>query len=419
MIDHTRDTLAAAADPTRDAALLARLVEAGRAGREAIDTVTAEAMEAAGCTVETFEYDPADVPLVEEFAAPSASAGTRERCVIARMPGRGRSLLLFAHPDTEPFASDSRWNSDPFAPTVAAGRMVGWGVADDLAGIATMARTAALLAALPQRPDLTLISAPSKMHRCGIAAALARGLTAEGAVYCHPAESGRGLNEIKAFAPGQLEFLIRITGTPPDTNEPAHTAFAHRARNPLTPARRILDALEAVDTARAARLHHPRLDAAIGRSTNLMVTRCQFGDGEPLSRIAPTLTLGGALTLIPGETLAAAMDEVARAVEHADDTAAIEWLSGVSAAETPDEAPLYRTADAALRAVGARPRVNPLHTSSDIRNPIVQAGIPTVGFGPLCGGLTMAGNANEWVDLADFSRAILATATLAAAWAAS
>jgi acetylornithine deacetylase len=50
-----------------------------------------------------------------------------------------------------------------------------------------------------------------------------------------------------------------------------------------------------------------------------------------------------------------------------------------------------------------------MHTSSDIRNPIVQKSIPTVGLGGLCGDLTQNGRHDEWVDVADYLRTIAAT----------
>jgi acetylornithine deacetylase len=132
--------------------------------------------------------------------------------------------------------------------------------------------------------------------------------------------------------------------------------------------------------------------------------------------------LGGALTLVPGEKLETVMAEIEATIADAavrnpwleDHTPKIEWLAGVSSAETPDDHPLYRLVAGELSAVGAAPRVNPLHTSSDIRNPIIQKGIPTVGYGPLCGDLTMAGGREEWVDVADLHRAVAATAIIIA-----
>jgi len=412
-------------------ALLRDLVAAGRDGPRAVEALISGAMEGAGATVEAFDYDPAEVPMVAEFAAEGVGSAGTERCILGRRGGGGggeggRSLILFAHPDVEPFRPEPAWSSDPFAPVERNGRLYGWGVADDHAGIAVMIEALAVLARAGLAPagDVTLVAAPSKAHRRGISAALHRGLSADAAVYCHPAESGRGLDEIKAFAPGELQFTVTVEGRLPDTAEPAHTAFAHTAENPFDKALVVARALRAVDEARARRIRHPRLEAAIGRSANLAITHAAAGDPSRLSRIAPSATLGCAMTLVPGERLDEVMAEVERAVAGAAEEDAwlsahpprIAWLAGVSAAETEDGDPLCRTAAAALARCGAAPKVNPLHTSSDIRNPIVQKAIPTVGFGPLCGGLTMSGHADEWVDIADQRRAIVATAALVADW---
>ena len=69
-----------------------------------------------------------------------------------------------------------------------------------------------------------------------------------------------------------------------------------------------------------------------------------------------------------------------------------------------------------VMATVATPRVNPRPKSSVIQNPVVQKGMPTVDFGPLCGGLIMAGKADEWVDVADHHRAVRATGLLIADW---
>ena len=101
--------------------------------------VAAEA-RSLGCTVEIVRYRPGDVPMVGEFASARAiDAGERES-VVARFPGTGggRSLIFFAHPDGEPVAGTERWKRDPFAGIVEGGRIHGWGVADDLSGVAIM-----------------------------------------------------------------------------------------------------------------------------------------------------------------------------------------------------------------------------------------------------------------------------------------
>ncbi|MEM7025151.1 MAG: M20/M25/M40 family metallo-hydrolase [Pseudomonadota bacterium] len=407
--------------------LLSELIVASTDAR-AIDRVTTRAMEQLGCAVESFDYAPKSVPLIDEFAAADVTSGTNETCLVGHLLGSGdsRSLLLFAHPDTEEVPPAPSWRSDPSVPTEHDGRLYGWGVADDLAGMAVLVQSVAVLRRAGMRPkgDVKLVSAPSKKHRRGISAALHRGLTADAAVYLHPAESGRGLDEIKAFAPGQLEFVITIEGKRPDTSEPAHTAFAHRAVNPLDKAMMVARALQDLDAERGDEVRHPRLQHAIGRSANLMLTHCEVGAPQRLSRIANACQLGGAMTLVPGESLDTVMAQVESAVSAvaaqdswlAEHPPQVAWLAGVSAAETADEAPIYRTVANVLADLGAKPQVNPLHTSSDIRNPIVQKAIPTVGFGPRCGGLAMSGLTDEWVDVADYHRAIAATALIIASW---
>ena len=143
-------------------ALLRKLIIAGKEGRAAIDGVIEEAMTAAGCDVERLDYLPSDVPLVDEFAAKHVASISTECCLIGRIPGAAsaRSLSLFAHPDTEPFVNEPAWRSDPFEPRVQDGRLYGWGVADDLAGIAVLVQSVHLLHRAGLRPigDLLLVS---------------------------------------------------------------------------------------------------------------------------------------------------------------------------------------------------------------------------------------------------------------------
>ena len=113
------------------------------------------------------------------------------------------------------------------------------------------------------------------------------------------------------------------------------------------------------------------------------------------------------LSLLPDEDMAMVQRLVEKTVRAAAPQARLEWVSGISGAEVPLDSPLYRTVSVAIVAItGQSPHVNPLHTASDIRNPILQAGIPTVGLGPLGGNLTQNGLTDEWVDVTDYRHAV-------------
>ncbi len=87
--------------------LLIRLVAAAK-DETAFTRLVADGMEAVGCVVEPLVYDPQAVPLIEEFASGVETAAGEQTCLIGRIAPStaadgARSLLLFAHPDVEPF----------------------------------------------------------------------------------------------------------------------------------------------------------------------------------------------------------------------------------------------------------------------------------------------------------------------------
>lgn len=408
--------------------LLRDLVRAQTGGEEAVQAVISRRLDAAGCDVAVHRYDPAEVPVKGEFALDTARNAENRSAVVGTLPGDPAlpSLLMFAHPDGEPVTDVSAWRHAPFSGEIDRGRLYGWGVADDLAGCAAavLAIEKAAAANVPMG-RVVFASTPSKRYARGVAALLHEGLTADASLYLHPAESGVGMREIKAVASGQLEFCIAVTGRAPDTTEPGHTAFSHLGQNPIDKALVLRDALMELAGDRAARIRHPLIEAAVGRATNLHISRIACGEMRRLSRIEESCTLGGAVSFPPGETLDAVRAEIAGTVERAaaadpwlrDHPPEITWVTGVTGAEVPADHALYRVAAAAVsRVTGDTPHVNPMHTSSDIRNPMIEAGIPCIGLGCLGGDLSQNDGHDEWVDIVDFGRMVDVTAAIVADW---
>jgi|TARA_B110000208_G_scaffold49172_1_gene64997 acetylornithine deacetylase len=333
---------------------------------------------------------------------------------------------MFAHPDGEPVTDTETWTHHPFSGEIDDGRIYGWGVADDLAGCAAAVLAIEKVAAsnVPMGRAV-FASTPSKHYARGIAALLHNGLRADAALYLHPAESGVGMREIKAVASGQVEFKIKIHGEAPKTTEPGHTAFSHLAVNPVDKAVVLHGALMELAEDRAHRIRHPLIEAEVGRATNLHVSSIRCGEMLKFSRIVEICEMGGAISFPPGETLDQIKGEVEGAILAASvsdewlnvNRPEITWVTGVTGGEVPADHPLYLTVSAAVTAVtGALPHVNPLHTCSDIRNPIVEAGIPCVGLGCLGGDLSQNGRHDEWVNLADFLNMVDVTAKVVTDW---
>ena len=407
---------------------LQRLVRAQQYGEEAVQDCIAESLRASGCVVTEFDYRPDRTHGMDEFASASVQGHQVRKVLLGRLPGLPSlpSLLFFAHPDSERLGKLDGWTRNPFAGEVERGRMFGWGVADDLAGCAAGLAAIASLATSPaNRGEVAFAVAPSKEHARGAAALFRKGFDFDAALYLHPAESGKGLAEIKTATPGQLEFRITVRGEPPDTTEPAHTAVSHLARNPAEKALSIAAALGAWSERRSTVVHHPQIEAAAGRSTNLHISRLSCGDAVPLSRIPTRCEIGGAVSVPPGDEVPVVMqgleDALAKSCESDEWLcrwpAEVEWVSGAAPAEVPEDHPFVSIASRAIESVtGSVPRLNPIHVASDIRHPIVQASTPCVGMGCLCGNLIQNGQVDEWVDVRSFRQMILVAARIAESW---
>ena len=386
---------------------------------------------AAGCVVEEFEYYPADVKTKGEFALDKERVKGQRTAIVGSLPGATNlpSLLIFAHPDSEALEDISKWKYDPFSGSTQNGKFYGWGVADDLAGCA-----AAILVlesiANSKKPIGTVMfaSTPSKRYARGVSALLHKNISADAALYLHPAESGFGMREIKAVASGHMEFQIVVKGRPPKTTEPGHTAFSHLAENPIDKALIVHSALIALREERAKRVSFPQIEVLVGRATNIHVSRISCGEMNRLSRIEDTCVLGCAVSFPPTETIQQVKAEIEAAILKVGDSDSwlhdnppqIIWVAGVTGGEVSTDHPLYTTAAAAiLKITGEAPSINPMHTSSDIRNPIVEAGIPCIGLGCLAGDLSQNNKHDEWIDLDDFRRMVNVTKAIVVDWCSS
>jgi acetylornithine deacetylase len=418
-------------DRHRDACLdvVRELLTAAARGDRAVQECVAGRLEALGCAVDIIGHGPGAC-VGGEFSEPEAPAPSELVSVVGTHRGRSdghsgaRSLALFAHADIEPPPQDA--GTAVFEPRIAGGRLYGWGVADDLSGVGMMlaALQAMRGAGAPPAGTVHIVSTVSKHRARGMAAVIDRGYRADAAVYVHPAESGFGLEDIKAATPGLLRFGITVAGGEPPTREPAHTPVRHRGVDAVDGAMRVIEALRALDERRGRTVRHAAIEAAAGRATNLLIAHVRGGDPQRLHRMADQCVVAGSVSMPPGEAVSEVQAQITAAIAEAtrdhpslaQHQPEIRWLEGTPGGEVPLDHPLYDALRRAIEAVtGQTPRPNVLHASSDIRHPILR-GIPCVGFGSLAGGLAQAGGRDEWIDVDDYLRGVHVAARLIGDW---
>jgi acetylornithine deacetylase len=402
---------------SRYIAELANLVALGESGERAIQGYVEDRFRALGGQVEVITYDPRQLTTRYESVDPDIVA-PGERCsVVANFPGTGTgcSLLVFAHPDTEPVHAQERWRHPPFQAVQNGDRIHGWGVADDLAGVAAMCCAMETVRSIPVElvGDVVLVSAPSKGHARGIVPVLDRLPPIDAGLYLHPAESGKGLAHIKTATPGILRFLVHITGRPPATLEPDHTPFAVESLNPIDLATSIALAVRRL-------ADHAQLAGLTAQLTYLAAGRQEF-----LHRVPVAAQAGISVAFPPSVRLAvvrAAVQDTIRdeSLKHpwlAQHPPRVRWLIGTEGAAVRETAGFVRLTSAEIaEAAGCAPVCYSLHAASDIRHPILHRGIPTVGLGPRAGDLVQAGGADEWVDVGEYLQTITVTAAVILRW---
>ena len=397
-------------------------------GEEGLQETIAKKFEALGCEAKFLKLLPTTVQLHREFAVQEAIDMSLRTHVVGKVSGSGagRSLILITHPDADPIDAED-WTKEPHTGQIVDGRMYGWAVADDLAGICIMLATIDSInkAGLRLSGDLCLFSAAAKRNAWGIAALLRAGYTADAALYIHPAESELGLKEIKTLTSGLLKFRIKVKGKRPDKTEFVQVTFHHMGVNPIDKALYLIESLRKLDEERRETVHYKPLNDYIGRGTNLLVTYIEAGESDNMTDVPSECVVGIGLTYPPTEDIEDVIRQVKTHVEEAveaddwlrENPPDLQWIQGTQGVEVPMDNPIVETTVKAIREVtGEIPFSNPLYSKSDVRTPVLISGIPNVGFGPLAGDLATTGGKDEWVDLDDYIKSIKVCAKIILDW---
>jgi len=314
-------------------------------------------------------------------------------------PDAGPTLVLNGHFDVVPVERES-WDTDPFDPTWNGDDLVARGAADMKSGLSACVFAARYLADTAEGLDgRVVVEAVAGEEEGGIGAAAAAlsnpyPFERDAAIVAEPTE----LRPVVAVE-GSVMKRLHLEG------RSAHAATRWRGESVLPHFERIRAAFAELEAERTERVTHPLYEAfPVPWPVNVGVVEA----GSWASSVPAALTAELRLGVAPGETV----DEVETAFE--DRLAAVvaesEWLTDhpptferfsiqFEAAEVRPDEPVVEAVQAAMAANGlADTDPRGATYGADSRH-YVEAGIPTVLFGP--GSIDQAHFPNETVHWPD------------------
>ena len=387
--------------------LLSELVAAssplGTSGLEA-QLVVARYLQEAGYVVSYTTDTPWQHACHEEYTPPLP--GENPVNLIAAPPDRaGTRLALLAHIDTE--AAGDGWTTPPTRCTVRDGRAYALGAADDKGGVAAAVVAAATLLELGERAPLVMSVHGKGGGARGTLPMFARSHPIDAVLYVHPAETGRGLAEVKHASRGVLDIALQISGWQGPLAEIGTPESAKYADGGDA----LQAALRGIDQLRRSALAGCTVNIGVltaGTRVGLVPSQCDLQMRVLFGGRTSSATL---FATIEAELEQYMLDLSATGGRF---TVRAGLLFSANPAITDWESPLCRAVRRAIEhETGRAPAAYPGHMASDLRFPIRMHGIPAVGVGCVAGGFY---GPDEWVDVDDLLRLVAVIVATAQAW---
>ena len=325
-------------------------------GRRRSPAFVAAWLEEAGLEVDVYEVAP----------------GRPNVVAVARGTGGGHSLLLNAHMDTVGVAG----MESPFTPARRDGCLHGRGAGDMKGSLAASMLVGAAAVRERFRGDVIVAAVADEEVGSIGTEELVRRTTADAAIVTEPTE------EVVAVAhKGFVAFEVETVGRAAHGSRPDLGIDAIAAMGP------VLSGIAALDTRLRSGAGHPLLGTG-------SVHAAVIAGGQEYSSYPADCLLKGERRTIPGETVELVRAELEGISDGTGATVRLPFHRGPF--ETASDAPVV----AALHRHLGHETVGGVAFWADSAL-LAQAGIPTVVFGPVVGGIH---GADEWVDLASLER---------------
>lgn len=325
--------------------------------------------------------------------------------------GPGSQLVLFAHIDSH--LVEDGWETDPYQAVEDGGRLYGLGTADDKGGVAAMLVAVAALSAVGGPVPMVISHHGKGGGSRGSLPIFERlknsGEQVEAVLYVHPAETGRGLDNIKHIVRGALDVVLTVDGWQGEQLEiglPDSALWAEGG-----------NALEVCWQAIAL------LREGVLQGTEVNVGRLEAGDrtGSVPDRARAHIRI-----LFDGEqtwrdlvdAMRSELTAFAAALprERGQFSVSLDFAGPRSnPGAVPWDNPRCQVLRSAIEEVtGRAPSSYPNHYAGDIRFPIRLLGTPAFGIGSLAGNFY---GPNEWVDMDDLVSMVAVLILTVSRWA--
>ncbi|PTM08120.1 MAG: hypothetical protein DA407_08870 [Bacteroidetes bacterium] len=313
---------------------------------------------------------------------------------------KGKQFAMFAHIDTH--SIEDGWNSDPFEPKLVGNKLYGLGTSDDKAGVAAMLVAAKALSKSKQslpivmslhgkggggRGSLPVFERISKTNH-NIGAVL----------YVHPAETGRGLEDIKNAVQGIADLELHMTGWRGEALEIGSIDSAEWNKGGSAVDR----CLELFDL----------LKKTVFK--DILVNIGIINGGDRIGSIADEVTVTFRLKFSGKHTWKDLVNDANKIISefvaskststntYKAELKSVGYMTNPGAADW--EAPESKVLRSSIADVtGNEPTAYPNHYAGDIRYPIRLLEVPAYGIGSLGGNFYLP---NEWVDLDDLVKLV-------------
>jgi len=301
---------------------------------------------------------------------------------IIKGSGGGKSILIFAHLDTEDVGDKDLWNSDPFKLVKKGDRLYGLGSADAKSGVAACLIALRVIKemGLKLKGDVKYLGENDKDGGdTGLLPAFDKGFNADGSIYVHAPESEYGIGEIKTGSVGFLTLRITVFGKKPPLREKFNPgSFSVKdGVNAIDKAVKIIDALNEYTRER---------DRKFNRDTEKTNFNIGFiRGGETAIAVPDRCVVEARITFSTNETVKSIFEEVKNILQKVIEE------------------------DKSLKKYPPKIEINyniklfPYHQGSALRFPIIYDQLPTVGFGPKGGNFCAP---NEWISEEEYINTI-------------